>query len=189
MGGERGGQGVDLPHRADCPGGQGARQDRPRRWPSQARCQADPRGRRQRHEPGDREPPDAVVGDGACRRRAPLGGARADRERRAVRHGRPRHADARDGRMRARPPDPAPTERAGAAARAPHVARRPPPGTLGRRVQRSAHQAGQSVAALQRVGERLHRPGARVRGSRQRGRRRGARDLVAARFCWPRTIR
>ena len=58
-------------------------QDRPRRWPSQARCQADPRGRRQRHEPGDREPPDAVVGDGACRRRAPLGGARADRERRA----------------------------------------------------------------------------------------------------------
>ena len=35
-------------------------------------CQADPRGRRQRDEPGDREPPDAVVGDGARRgRRSP----------------------------------------------------------------------------------------------------------------------
>ena len=132
-------------------------QDRPRRWPSQARCQADPRRRRQRHQPRDREPADAVVGDGACRRRAPLGGARAHRERRALRRGRPRHADARDGRVRARPPDPAPTERAGAAARAPHVARRPPAGTLGRGVQRPAHEAGQSVAALQRAGARAHR--------------------------------
>ena len=164
-------------------------QDRPRRRPSQARCQADPRRRRQRHEPGDREPADAVVGDGACRRRAPLGGARAHRERRAVRRGRPRHADARDGRMRARPPDPPPTERAGAAARAPHVARRPPSGTLGRRVQRSAHQAGQSVAALQRVGERLHRPGARVRGSRQlRSATRCPRPRRCG-FCWRRTTR
>ena len=108
---------------------------------------------------------------------------------RAVRRRRSRHADARDGRVRARPPDPPPTERTGAAARAPHVARRPPSGTLGRRVQRSAHQAGQSVAALQRVGERLHRPGARVRGPRQlRSATRCPRPRRCG-FCWRRTIR
>ena len=63
------------------------------------------------------------------------------RERRALRRGGSRHADARDGRVRARPPDPPPTERAGAPARASHVARRPPSGTLGGRVQRSARRS------------------------------------------------
>ena len=189
VGGERGGPRVDLPHRSDCRGGRGAREDRPRRRSPQARRQADPRGRRQRHQPGDREPADAGVGDGACRRRAPLGGARAHRERRALRRGGSRHADARDGRMRARPPDPPPTQRAGAAARAPHVARRPPSGTLGRRVQRSAHQTGQSVAALQRPGERLHRPRARVRDPRHCASATRSPKSRRCGSCWRRTIR
>ncbi len=67
-----------------------------------------------------------------CRGGAPLGSARADRERRAVRRCGARHADARDGRLRARPPDPSPTERTGAPARAAHLARRPPSGALDR---------------------------------------------------------
>ena len=57
------------------------RDDRPGRRPAAARRQADSRGRRQRHQPRDREPPDAIVGDGAGGGRARLRSARtASRE-------------------------------------------------------------------------------------------------------------
>ena len=69
--GERGGQGVDVPHRARlpprprCPRGSTSTSGLP-----QLAAQADPRRRRQRHQPRDREPAGAVVGDGARRGRA-----------------------------------------------------------------------------------------------------------------------
>ena len=85
----------------------------PRRSRSAARREADPRRRRQRHQSGDHEPAGAIVGDGGRGSRASLRGARTDRGRRAIRPGRPRHGDARDGRVRARPRDPAPPREAG----------------------------------------------------------------------------
>ena len=70
VGRERGGQGLDVSHRAAvrrprCP----ARIGRARGGPA-ARGQARARRRRQRDEPGDRDPAGAVMGDGAGGRRA-----------------------------------------------------------------------------------------------------------------------
>ena len=70
--------------------------------------QADPGRRRQRDEPRDRDPPDAVVGDGAGGGRGTARGARPDRRGRALRRRRARPADAGDGRARAGARDPPP---------------------------------------------------------------------------------
>ena len=67
---ERGGEGLDLPHRARRAGGRGAEAVRRRRIAAAARRQARARRGRQRDEPRDRRPARAVVGDGGRRRRA-----------------------------------------------------------------------------------------------------------------------
>ena len=138
-----------------------------------ARGQADPRRRRQRHEPRDREPPGALVGHGARGGRAPLGGARADRARRALRRRRARHADAGDGRARARAARSGAT-RTGTSSRSLLLTSlgRPARARAAGRVQRAAREAGQGLAALQRAAERAGASPCRSPRPAGRGRRR-----------------
>ena len=82
VGGERGGQGIDLPHRPPRGSGGGADSRGRAERPAAARRQADPRRGRQRHEPRDRGSPRAIVGHGGRGNRVPLRGARSDRGRR-----------------------------------------------------------------------------------------------------------
>ena len=64
LGGERRGEGLDVPHRAGRLRGEDPGAGRPRRRRSAARCETDPRRRRQRHQSGDHQPAGAIVGDG-----------------------------------------------------------------------------------------------------------------------------
>ena len=100
VGGERGGQGIDLPCRPPRGGGGGADPEAARsaRRSSPA---SGPRGGRQRHEPRDRRAPRAIVGHGGRGAHVALE-ALARIEEGEVRRRRPRHGDAGDGRARPR---------------------------------------------------------------------------------------
>ena len=122
----------------------------PGRGPPAPRRQADPRRRRQRDEPGDRDPTRPLVGNGAGRGRAALRGSRAGRGRGAVRRGRARHDDAGDGRARpgARDPDPARASRTSRSLLLTSLGRLPEDAVV-RRLLGPAREAAQGVTALQ----------------------------------------
>ncbi len=163
VGGERGGQGIDLPHRPSGGSGRGADSRGRAGRPAAARRQADPRGGRQRHEPRDRGSPRAIVGHGGRGNRVPSRGARSDRGRREVRRRRSRLGDAGDGRAHPRTRDPAASRRARASSCPADLARPAAPGSVIWRVRRAAGEAGQGLPALQRLPESACRARTRSR--------------------------
>jgi PAS domain S-box-containing protein len=133
--------------------------------PAAAPRQAATGGGRQRHQPGDRGAPGAVLGNAPAGNRTAQRGAHVGRAGRPLRCGDPRHADARDRWSGARPPHPWAARRTGPAARAAHLVG-PQGAELGARVRGHPDEAGQGFAALRRA--RGH-PGPASRGAQGAG--------------------
>ena len=187
VGGERGGQGIDLPRRHSRGRGGGAGSRGRAERPAAARRQANPRGGRQRNEPRDRCSPRALVGHGGRGDRVPLRCARSDRGRREVRRRRARPGDAGDGRPRPRARDPAASRRARASPRPADLARPAAPGSVIRRVRGAAGEAGQGLPALQRPRESARRARTAAGGRRARAGSEASRRHRRCGSSWPRT--
>ena len=119
---------------------------------ARTRGPAPPRGGRQRDQPRDREPPGQGMGDARGRGRGPVGCARQDPQGRSLRRCRDRHADAGNGRSRARARDPALASRL--AADPAHLARPRAAGGLRGGVRGSADEAREGVSAPRRDRDR-----------------------------------